>query len=146
VVGYTRRDLEHWSNLCARFLVAGGLTSRDIVHIAFTYGLFTGGFGLHYGAERVGASVIPVSSGRTERQIMIMKDFGSTALVCTPSYAIYLAEVMQNSGVTPDQVRLRVGFFGGEFWTEQMRREIQGKLRLFATDNYGLSEVMGPGV
>ncbi len=146
VVGYTRQDMRHWNELVARFLVAGGLTSRDVVQIAFGYGLFTGGFGLHYGAERVGAAVIPVSSGRSERQITIMKDFGSTALVCTPSYAIHLAEVMQQMGVQPAELALRLGFFGGEFWSEQMRREIQSKLRVFATDNYGLSEVMGPGV
>jgi len=146
VVGYTRKDMETWTELCARFLVAGGLTSNDIVHIAFSYGLFTGGFGLHYGAERVGAAVIPVSSGRTERQIMIMKDFGSTALVCTPSYAIYLAEVVQNLGVARSDLALRLGFFGGEFWTDQMRREIQDEMLIFATDNYGLSEIIGPGV
>ncbi len=146
VVGYTRKDMDTWTNLVARFLVAGGLTSKDVVHIAFSYGLFTGGFGLHYGAERVGAAVIPVSSGRTERQIMIMKDFGSTALVCTPSYAVYLAEVMQNSGIARDALKLRLGYFGGEFWTEQMRREIQANLGVFATDNYGLSEIIGPGV
>jgi phenylacetate-CoA ligase len=146
VVGYTRHDLDTWSNLVARFLVAGGLTSKDIVHIAFSYGLFTGGFGLHYGAERVGAAVIPASAGRSERQISIMKDFGATALVCTPSYAIYLAEVMQTLGVTPDQIKLRVGFFGAEFWTDRMRVEIQDKLHVFATDNYGLSEIIGPGV
>lgn len=146
VVGYTRKDLDTWSNVCARFLVAGGLTSKDVVHIAFSYGLFTGGFGLHYGAERVGAAVIPVSSGRTERQITIMKDFGSTALVCTPSYAIYLGEVMHNLGVRPGDLKLRVGFFGAEAWTDRMRAEIQEKIGLFATDNYGLSEVIGPGV
>lgn len=146
VVGYTRRDLDHWTDLCARFLVAGGLTSKDIVHIAFTYGLFTGGFGLHYGAERVGASVIPVSGGRSERQITIMKDFGSTALVCTPSYAVYLGEIAQNLKIPLSQLKLRLGFFGGEFWSEHMRAEIQAKLGVFATDNYGLSEVMGPGV
>jgi phenylacetate-CoA ligase len=146
VVGYTRRDLDMWTDLVARFLVAGGLSSKDIVHIAFTYGLFTGGFGLHYGAERVGASVIPVSGGRSERQITIMRDFGSTALVCTPSYAVYLAEIMQGMGVTPAQLKLKLGFFGGEFWTEHMRTEIQSKLGIFATDNYGLSEILGPGV
>ena len=113
VVGYTRKDMDTWTNLVARFLVAGGLTSKDVVHIAFSYGLFTGGFGLHYGAERVGAAVIPVSAGRTERQITIMKDFGSTALVCTPSYAIYLAEVMHNSGIDRDTLKLRLGYFGG---------------------------------
>ncbi len=146
VVGYTRRDLETWSNVVARFLVAGGLTSNDIVQIAFSYGLFTGGFGLHYGVERVGASVIPVSAGRSERQIAIMKDFGSTALVCTPSYAVYLAEVMHNMGVKPGDLKLRIGFFGSEAWSERMRREIEAKLGVFSTDNYGLSEVIGPGV
>ncbi len=146
VVGYTRHDMEAWTNLVARFLVAGGLSSKDIVQIAFGYGLFTGGFGLHYGAERVGAAVVPVSSGRSERQIMIMKDFGSTALVCTPSYAVYLAELIQKLGVRREDLNLRLGFFGGEFWSEPMRREIQSKLGVFATDNYGLSEVMGPGV
>jgi phenylacetate-CoA ligase len=146
VVGYTRKDLDTWTNVVARFLVAGGLTSDDIVHIAFSYGLFTGGFGLHYGAERVGASVIPVAAGRSERQISIMKDFGSTALVCTPSYAIYLAEIMQSMGVKPGDLKLRVGFFGAESWSQRMRQEIESKLGLFATDNYGLSEVIGPGV
>ena len=146
VVGYTRKDMDTWTNLCARFLVAGGLTSKDVVHIAFSYGLFTGGFGLHYGAERVGAAVIPASSGRTERQISIMKDFGSTALVCTPSYAVYIGEVLQNMGITPDALALRLGFFGGEFWSEHIRREIQAKLGIIATDNYGLSEIIGPGV
>lgn len=146
VVGYTRRDLANWTDVVARFLVAGGLTSKDVVQIAFGYGLFTGGFGLHYGVERVGASVIPVSSGRSERQIQIMQDFGSTALVCTPSYSIYLAEIMQNLGVARESLRLRLGFFGGEFWSHLMRREIQDKLGIFATDNYGLSEVIGPGV
>lgn len=146
VVGYTRKDLDLWSNMVARFLTAGGLTSSDVVHIAFSYGLFTGGFGLHYGAEKIGAAVIPVSAGRTERQITIMKDFGSTALVCTPSYAIYIAEVMQNMGIGPADLKLRLGFFGAEFWTEQMRREIQARIGLFATDNYGLSEIIGPGV
>ena len=146
VVGYTRKDMETWTNLCARFLVAGGLTSKDVVHIAFSYGLFTGGFGLHYGAERVGAAVIPVSSGRTERQINIMKDFGSTALVCTPSYAVYIGEVLHTMGIPPDALSLRLGFFGGEFWSEHIRREIQAKLGVLATDNYGLSEIIGPGV
>jgi phenylacetate-CoA ligase len=146
VVGYTRRDMETWTNLVARFLVAGGLTSKDIVHVAFSYGLFTGGFGLHYGAERIGAAVIPVAAGRSERQIMIMQDFGSTALVCTPSYAIYLAEVMRKMNVSPDSLDLRLGFFGGEFWSERMRAQIERELGIFATDNYGLSEIIGPGV
>ena len=146
VVGYTRKDMDTWTNVVARFLVAGGLTSKDIVQIAFSYGLFTGGFGLHYGVERVGASVIPVSAGRSERQISIMKDFGTTALVCTPSYAIHLAEIMQGLGVKPRDLKLRIGFFGSEAWSERMRQEVQAKLNVFATDNYGLSEVIGPGV
>ena len=146
VVGYTRKDMEMWTNVVSRFLVAGGLTSKDIVQIAFSYGLFTGGFGLHYGVERVGASVIPVSAGRSERQISIMKDFGSTALVCTPSYAIHLAEIMQGMGVKPSDLKLRIGFFGSEAWSERMRKEVESKLGIFATDNYGLSEIIGPGV
>ena len=146
VVGYTRKDLETWTNVVARFLVAGGLTSKDIVHIAFSYGLFTGGFGLHYGAEKVGASVIPVAAGRSERQISIMKDFGSTALVCTPSYAVYLGEIMRSMGVRPGELKLRLGFFGAESWSQRMREEIESNLGVFATDNYGLSEVIGPGV
>ncbi|MGB9667661.1 MAG: phenylacetate--CoA ligase family protein [Thermosulfidibacteraceae bacterium] len=146
VVGYTKRDLETWSTLTARVLSAGGVTSRDVVHIAFGYGLFTGGFGLHYGAEKIGASVIPVSSGQTKRQIMIMKDYGSTALVCTPSYALHIAEVMKEMGVDKSELKLKYGLFGAEPWTESMRREIETRLGIEATDNYGLSEVMGPGV
>ena len=146
VVGYTRNDMETWTTLVARFLVAGGLTPHDVVQVAFGYGLFTGGFGLHYGAERVGAAVIPVSSGRTERQIQIMRDFGSTALVCTPSYAVYLGETVRKLGVPREDLELRLGFFGGEFWSNGMREQIESRLGIFATDNYGLSEVMGPGV
>ena len=146
VVGYTRNDLSTWSNLVARFLTAGGVTREDVVQIAFGYGLFTGGFGLHYGAERIGASVIPVSAGNTQRQIMIMQDFRSTALVCTPTYALYLSEAMAETGVDPKSLCLRVGLFGSEPWSESMRREIEGKLSILATDNYGLSEVIGPGV
>ena len=146
VVGYTRNDLLTWSNLVARFLTAGGVTREDVVQIAFGYGLFTGGFGLHYGAERIGASVIPVSAGNTQRQIMIMQDFRSTALVCTPTYALYLSEAMAETGVDPKSLYLRVGLFGSEPWSESMRREIEGKLSILATDNYGLSEVIGPGV
>ena len=146
VVGYTRNDLNTWSDLIARLLTAGGVTQKDIVQIAFGYGLFTGGFGLHYGVEKVGATVIPVSSGNTDRQLMIMKDFHSTALVCTPSYAIYLGEVIEEAGIDMADLHLRVGMFGAEPWTENMRKEIEKKLHISATDNYGLSEVMGPGV
>ncbi len=146
VVGYTRGDLERWAELIARLLTAGGVTSEDVVQIAFGYGLFTGGFGLHYGAERVGAAVIPVSSGNTQRQIMVMRDFGSTALVCTPSYALYLAEAIAEKGIARSELALRTGLFGAEPWSENMRREIESRLQISATDNYGLSEVMGPGV
>ena len=146
VVGYTRSDLNSWRELVARLLTAGGVSHNDIVQIAFGYGLFTGGFGLHYGVERVGAAVVPVSSGNTARQIRIMKDFGTSALVCTPSYALYIAECIKECGIEPDELKLRVGMFGGEPWTENMRQEIESRLNISATDNYGLSEVMGPGV
>ena len=146
VVAYTRRDLETWSNLVARFVVAAGVRSDDIVHIAFSYGLFTGGFGLHYGIERMGAAIIPVAAGNTERQVRILKEFRPTALVCTPSYSLHIAEVMASMGVTPKDIALRVGMFGAEFWSESLRREIETRLGLSATDNYGLSEVIGPGV
>ena len=146
VVGYTWRDLNNWRELIARLLAAGGVTHNDIVQIAFGYGMFTGGFGLHYGVERIGAAVVPVSSGKTERQIRIMKDFGTTALVCTPSYALYIAECLSDSHIDPRDLKLRVGLFGGEPWTESMRSEIESRLSISATDNYGLSEVMGPGV
>ncbi len=146
VVGYSRNDLGVWSELIARLLTAGGVTKKDIVQISFGYGLFTGGFGLHYGVEKIGATVVPVSSGNTARQLMIMKDFRTTALVCTPSYAIYLAEAMKEKGIDPDDLHLRVGLFGAEPWTESMRKEIETRLGIVATDNYGLSEVMGPGV
>lgn len=146
VVGYTRNDLKTWSNLVARVLAAGGITKDDVVQIAFGYGLFTGGFGIHYGAEKIGASVIPISSGNTARQIKIMQDFKSTALICTPSYALLIAEKMRELGINPNSLHLKYGLFGAEPWSEEMRQEIQQKLNIIATDNYGLSEVMGPGV
>jgi phenylacetate-CoA ligase len=146
VVGYTKKDLVTWSNLVARFATAAGVTSEDIVQISFGYGLFTGGFGLHYGMERLGATVIPVSSGNTERQIRIMKDFGTTALVATPSYALYMAEVAREMGLGPGKLKLRVGLFGAEPWSENMRKEVEKAWGIKATDNYGLSEVIGPGV
>jgi phenylacetate-CoA ligase len=127
-------------------LTAAGVTADDIVHIAFGYGLFTGAFGLHYGAERIGASVIPISSGNTEKQIMIMQDYQSSALVCTPSYALTIADHLEKMGIAPDSLKLRVGLFGAEPWSEEMRREIEQRLGVLATDNFGLSEVMGPGV
>ncbi|MDX9708591.1 MAG: phenylacetate--CoA ligase [Trichloromonas sp.] len=146
VVGYSRNDLGTWSELAARFMTAAGVTQDDIVHIAFGYGLFTGAFGLHYGAERIGASVIPMSSGNTDKQLMIMQDYRSSALVCTPSYALTMAERMDKLGIDRSQLSLRVGLFGAEPWSEEMRREIENRLGVIATDNYGLSEVMGPGV
>lgn len=146
VVGYTRNDLEAWSELIARLLVAGGVTKKDIVQVSFGYGLFTGGFGLHYGIEKIGATVIPVSSGNTDRQLQIMQEFGSTTIICTPSYAIYLGETLADRGIGFDKIKLRVGCFGAEPWTEAMRKEIETRLNISATDNYGLSEVMGPGV
>jgi len=146
VVGYTRNDLKTWTQLAARFMTAAGVTPDDIVHIAFGYGLFTGAFGLHYGAEEIGASVIPISSGNTDKQIMIMQDYRSSALVCTPSYAMTLADRMEKQGIDPRTLSLKVGLFGGEPWSEEMRRELEQRLGIIATDNYGLSEVMGPGV
>ena len=146
VVGYSKNDIKNWSDLVARILCAAGLTADDVIQIAFGYGLFTGGFGLHYGAERLGASVIPISAGNTKRQIRIMQDFKTTALVCTPSYALKIADVMMEMGVNPAGLSLKFGLFGAEPWSEAMRAEINDKLGIVATDNYGLSEVMGPGV
>lgn len=146
VVGYTRGDLVNWSNLVARILVAAGVSSEDVIQIAFGYGLFTGAFGLHYGVERLGASVIPVSSGNTEKQIMIMKDYRTTVLVCTPSYALHIAEVMKEMGVHPNELSLKIGCFGAEAWSEGIRKKIEESLYIRATDNYGLSEIIGPGV
>jgi phenylacetate-CoA ligase len=146
VVGYTRNDITMWSKLVARVLVAGGVTKDDVVQVSFRYGLFTGGFGLHYGAERLGASVIPASSGNTARQIQIMKDFKTTALVSTPSYAMLVADTIREMGISVSALSLKYGLFGGEPWSEKMREEIQDALGIVATDNYGLSEVIGPGV
>ncbi|HBT82853.1 MAG: phenylacetate--CoA ligase [Desulfuromonadales bacterium GWD2_61_12] len=146
VVGYTKNDIKMWSNLVARFLTAAGVTHDDVVQITFGYGLFTGAFGLHYGAETIGASVIPMGGGNSEKQIMIMQDYKTTALVGTPSYAITLADRMEKMGIDPKSLSLKVGLFGGEPWSEAMRREIEQRLGLSATDNYGLSEIIGPGV
>jgi phenylacetate-CoA ligase len=146
VVGYSRNDLETWSEVVARMMTAAGVTADDVVQIAFNYGLFTGGFGLHYGAEKIGASVIPASAGNTRKQVMIMQDFKTTTLVCTPSYALYLAETMEEMGVDPKTLSLKWGLFGAEPWSESMRQEIENRLFIVATDNYGLSEVIGPGV
>jgi len=146
VVGYTRRDIDTWAEVMARTLVCGGVAKDDVVQIAYGYGLFTGGLGVHYGAEKIGATVIPASVGNTKRQIMMMQDFGTTAIACTPSYSLYLAETMEEMGVAPRSLRLRVGFFGAEPWTESLRAEIEEKLGILAIDIYGLSEVIGPGV
>jgi phenylacetate-CoA ligase len=146
VVGYTRNDVRAWSDLTARVLTMGGVKKDDVVQIAFGYGLFTGGFGLHYGAERIGASVIPASSGNTMRQIRIMMDFKTTVLISTPSYAMLVAEMIREEGIPMAALSLKYGLFGAEPWSEQMRREIQEKLGIVATDNYGLSEIIGPGV
>ncbi|MEG1501468.1 MAG: phenylacetate--CoA ligase, partial [Clostridiales bacterium] len=146
VVGYTRNDLNIWTDLVARMITQAGVTEEDTAQIAFGYGLFTGGFGLHYGMERVGASVIPISGGNTEKQLMLMKDFGTTALVSTPSYALYLAEKAADMGIDMADLSLKIGLFGGEPWTEEMRAQLSKRLHIRATDNYGLSEVMGPGV
>ncbi len=146
VVGYTKRDIDTWSELMARCLVAAGLTKNDVLHNAYSYGLFTGGLGVHYGAEKLGASVIPMSGGNTKRQIMILQDFGPTAICCTPSYALNLAEQGKEMGVDMKALKLRIGIFGAEPWSEKMRQEIETALGITALDIYGLSEVMGPGV
>ena len=146
VVGYTKRDIGIWAELMARCLSAAGATQKDIIHNAYGYGLFTGGLGAHYGAENLGATVIPVSGGNTKRQIMLMRDFRSTVLLCTPSYALNLAEAMLDMGIDPKEMALRVGVFGAEPWSENMRQEIEKQLGLKAIDIYGLSEIIGPGV
>lgn len=146
VVGYTRKDIETWAELMARALSAAGVTKSDIIHNSYGYGLFTGGLGLHYGAERLGASVIPMSGGNSKKQIMIMEDFGSTILTSTPSYALSLAETADEMGVDFKKLKLKAGLFGAEPWSEGMREEIEKKLNLSAMDLYGLSEIIGPGV
>ncbi len=146
VVGYTRRDIETWSRLMARSFVAAGLTKNDIIHNAYGYGLFTGGLGAHYGAEMLGASVVPMSGGNTKRQLMILQDFGPTAICCTPSYVLYLAEQGEEMGIDMKSLKLRVGILGAEPWSERMRDEIEDRLGIKALNIYGLSEVIGPGV
>jgi phenylacetate-CoA ligase len=146
VVGYTRNDISTWSEVMARTLTSAGDNRHDFIQIAYGYGLFTGGLGLHYGGEKIGASVIPISGGNTTRQIQLMRDFGSTVLACTPSYALFLAEAIAESGIKREELKLKVGVFGAEPWTENMRREIEDKLKIKALDIYGLSEVIGPGV
>jgi len=146
VVGYTENDIETWRECVARAIAAAGGTNKDFMHISYGYGLFTGGLGMHYGAEKVGCTTIPVSVGNTQRQINILKDFGSTIICCTPSYALFLAETMKEMGVSKHDIKLKSGIFGAEPWTEEMRVEIEDKLGLKAFDIYGLSEIIGPGV
>lgn len=145
VVGYTRHDLEMWADCMARQLAAAGTTDEDVVQVSYGYGLFTGGLGAHAGAERIGATVVPTSSGNTARQIRTMVDFGTTVLCCTPSYSMYLAEAIEEAGLR-DKIRLKSGVFGAEPWTENMRHAIENSLGIKAFDVYGLSEIMGPGV
>lgn len=145
VAGYTYKDLDNWSSAVARVAAMAGVTQEDIVQISFGYGLFTGGFGLHYGLEKLGASVVPISSGNTERQLMLMKDFGVTALVATPSYAMYLAETAKQKGILQD-LKLKTGLFGAEASTAEMHQSLRDIFGLFPTENYGLTEIMGPGV
>lgn len=146
VVGYTARDIRNWANCMARSFTSVGLNQKDMIHIAYGYGLFTGGLGAHYGAEQLGAVAIPMSGGSTKRQVQLMRDFGATALCCTPSYALYLAEAGLDAGINFKELPLRIGVFGAEPWTEVMRHEIEEKLAIKAYNIYGLSEVMGPGV
>lgn len=146
VVGYTRHDIDVWANGAARALAAAGCTTSDFVHVSYGYGLFTGGLGLHYGAEKLGAAVIPVSSGNTQRQVQILKDFGSNFLCCTPSYAAYIGETCRDMGIDTKELALRGGIFGAEAWSEGMRENIEKLLNINAYDIYGLSEIAGPGV
>ena len=146
VVGYTRKDLTTWAEVVTRSLCMAGLHREDIVQIAYGYGLFTGGLGLHYGCENLGASVIPISGGNTVKQLQLMQDFGTSVIACTPSYSLYLAEEMEAAGIKKENLKLRIGIFGAEPWTENMRKEIESKLGIKAIDIYGLSEIIGPGV
>ncbi len=146
VVGYTKKDIDIWAELMARALCSAGANRRSVIQNAYGYGLFTGGLGVHYGAEKLGASVIPSSGGNTKRQIMLMQDFGTTVLTCTPSYALFMYEEMQEMGVKPEELKLNSGIFGAEPWSEGMRAEIEKSLQIDAYDIYGLSEIIGPGV
>ncbi|MGB0129979.1 phenylacetate--CoA ligase family protein [Chlorobium sp.] len=146
VVGYTHNDILMWSEVVARSLTMAGVSGSDIIQVAYGYGLFTGGLGLHYGAEKIGASVIPISGGNTKKQLQLMEDFGSTAIACTPSYAAYLGEALIEEKIDRKNIKLKAGIFGAEPWTEEMRAQIEQLLGLKAYDIYGLSEVIGPGV
>lgn len=146
VVGYTRKDIATWSEVVARTLSSCGVSRDDVIQVAYGYGLFTGGLGVHYGSERIGATVVPISGGNTKKQIKLLKDFGTTVLACTPSYSLYISEVLEEMNIAPEELPLRVGIFGAEPWTNNMRKEIEEKLRIKAFDIYGLSEIIGPGV
>jgi phenylacetate-CoA ligase len=146
VIGYTKRDLDDWAECCARALVCAGLSKESTVHVAYGYGLFTGGLGMHYGAEKLGAVTVPASGGNTARQILLLKDFKADAICCTPSYALYIADEMEKMGVKKEELSLKAGFFGAEPWSDNMRVEIENRLGLKAYDIYGLSEISGPGV
>ena len=146
VVAYTRQDIELWSNLIARSLAAIGVTEEDVVQNAYGYGLFTGGLGIHYGVERIGATIVPVSGGNTQRQVMLMQDLSSTVLCSTPSYALVIAETLAKEGIDPATLSLKAGVFGAEPWSEEIRQQIQARLGIPAFNIYGLSEVIGPGV
>ncbi len=146
VVGYTHNDVQMWSEVVARSLTMAGVGKTDIIQVAYGYGLFTGGLGLHYGAEKVGASVIPISGGNTKKQLQLMEDFGSTVIACTPSYAAYLGEALVEEKIDRNKIKLRAGVFGAEPWTEEMRSQIEHLLGIKAYDIYGLSEIIGPGV
>lgn len=146
VVGYTKNDIENWKELMARALASYGATAESVIQNSYGYGLFTGGLGVHYGAEHLGATVVPISGGNTKRQIKLMQDFEAEVLCCTPSYALFLAEVLEESGIPRDDMKLKIGVFGAEPWSEKMRQEIEERLSIDAFDIYGLSEIMGPGV
>lgn len=146
VVGYSRKDIDTWAEVMARALASAGGSKHSVIQNSYGYGLFTGGLGIHYGAEKIGASVIPTSGGNTSRQVMLMQDFGTTLLTCTPSYALFVAEVMKEMGIDPEDLRIESGLFGAEPWSENMRKEIEERLKIKAFDIYGLSEIIGPGV
>jgi len=146
VVAYSRKDIETFSEVVARALASAGATKEDIVQVAFGYGLFTGGLGLHYGAERLGAAVVPISGGNTVKQLQLLQDFGSTVLACTPSYAAYISEALAEAGIDAEKLPLRIGIFGAEPWTPAMKKKIEDGLKITAFDIYGLSEIIGPGV
>ena len=146
VGGYTRADLETWTELVCRLAVAAGAHRGDVAQVAFGYGMFTGGFGLHYGLQKAGVAVVPISAGNTARQIKVMQDFGTTILIATPSYALYIGEVLRRHDVDPERLKLRLGMFGAETCSEEMRAQIEARLPMVATDNYGLTELTGPGV